>query len=70
MIYVVIDVGCHECGVESLPIGAFTDFDAAHAAAKARNEESKNWRDGGQTIAQVFAVSAPLASNPTEGSNG
>ena len=59
MIYVVIDVGCHECGVESLPIGAYADFESAAASAKARNEESKGWRDGGQTIAQVFAVAPP-----------
>jgi hypothetical protein len=58
-LWIVIDVGCHECGVDSVPVGAFATQAEAQAAANRRASETEGWRDGGQTIAQVFSVDAP-----------
>lgn len=58
-IFVVIDVGCHECGVDSEPIGAYVSRDVAESAAAKRDVETGKWRDGGQTYAEVFEMEAP-----------
>lgn len=60
-VWVVIDVGCHECGVGSEPVGMFLTERAANDAAKGRDEETHRWRDGGQTYAVVFEMSTPDA---------
>lgn len=54
--FIVIDVGCHECGVGSVPVGAFRTLEEAEAACQARQDETGGWRDGGQTLAEVFTV--------------
>jgi len=56
--YVVIDVGCHECGVSSEAVGI---YDTGVAALEARDEcdtRTEGWREGGQTIAMVFEFEA------------
>lgn len=58
-LFVVIDVGCHECGVGSEPVGAYTDKAEAYLACTAKNEATDGWRDGGQTIAEVFEIETP-----------
>jgi hypothetical protein len=58
-IWVVIDVGCHECGVGSETIGAFKDEISAKAACDARGAETNGWRDGGQSIPEVFELEIP-----------
>lgn len=55
-VWAVVDVGCHECGVESVPVGVFTNPELAQAAADARNAETGGWRDDGQTYCQVFEM--------------
>lgn len=46
-IYVLIDVGCHECGAE------------ADKACAQLSEKTNNWRDVGQSIPEVFEVDIP-----------
>ena len=58
-LYVVIDVGCHECGVSSEPVGAFVTLAEAEAAVEKRDAETGRWRNGGQTYAEVFEVEVP-----------
>lgn len=55
-IYIAIDVGCHECGADSEAIGAFYSKEEAEEAADRRSEATGNWRDGGQSIPQVFEI--------------
>lgn len=55
-IYVAIDVGCHECGVGSEVIGAFKTEEEAEKAAEERSDSHGDWRDGGQSIPEVFEV--------------
>lgn len=52
--YIVIDVGCHECGVESELVGVYDDKKTADKVAEKTNPE--RWRDGGQSIPEVFEV--------------
>ena len=58
-LWFVVDVGCYECGVATVPIGAFWTKAEAKAAAEARNTETRGWRDGGQTSCYVYEVSVP-----------
>jgi hypothetical protein len=58
-VWVVIDLGCHECGVSSVSVGIFKSETEATAAAKARDEETQGWRDGGQTYCGVFKMELP-----------
>lgn len=58
-IYVLIDVGCHECGVGSEYVASFlTEGDADKACAELGRKTS-NRRDGGQSIPEVFAIEVP-----------
>lgn len=57
-VFVVIDVGCHECGVDSVPVGIFPTRDLAEAAEQATREATGGWRDGGQTICEVYEMTA------------
>lgn len=59
MIYVVIDIGCHECGVDSEVVAAYKTRRAAEKAAERRDAENGGWREGGRTIATVFEVPLP-----------
>lgn len=54
--YVAIDVGCHECGVGSEVIGTYKTYDEAVAACEKRSDETNDWRDGGQSIPEVFEI--------------
>jgi len=54
--WIVIDIGCHECGVDSVLVGTYR---SKYGAVRARNrllKETEGWRDGGQSIPQVFEV--------------
>lgn len=55
-IYIAIDIGCHECGVDSEVIGYSYDEEEAQSMADKRSEETKNWREGGQSIPLVFEL--------------
>ena len=62
VVWVVIDEGCQECGVESEPVGIYLSADDALRAANERNEQTGGWRDGGQTFANVHRMTAPVAA--------
>ena len=53
--YVIINIGCLECGVSSDIVGVFTDREEAE---KVSNELSDihSWREGGQNAFQVFEI--------------
>lgn len=59
-IFVTIDIGCIECGVDSVLVGAFLSREDADKAALDRPD----WRDGGQSSAQVFEVVVPKGKRP------
>ena len=55
MKYVVVDIGCIECGEESGVLGIFTDEKEAVKVAKKYEEiQTKNWR--GQHYFEIFEV--------------
>lgn len=55
-VWVVIDVGCHECGVGSESVGIYDTEVEAKAAAAVRDKETGCWRDGGQTYCEIFEM--------------
>ncbi len=67
--YVLIDVGCHECGVGSEYIGSYETEEEADKACKELSEKTGEWRDGGQSIPEVFKVTHPHPKNPKELTN-
>ena len=58
-VWVVIDVGCHECGVDSEPVGIYATEAEANAAQETRDRETNGLREGGLTIARVFKMTMP-----------
>lgn len=56
MLYVVIDIGCYECGVDSEPVGVFDNPGMAETARAACDARTNRWRNHGQTFAQVFQM--------------
>jgi len=55
-LYVAMDIGCIECGVDSVCVGVFATEDDAMMALAARvgGDDPEYWRDGGQARVQVF----------------
>lgn len=53
-VWIVVDVGCFECGVSTEAVGMFKTPEKAEAAADARDGETSNWRDGGRSRSMVF----------------
>lgn len=50
--YILINIGCHECGVGHEVVGVYrTEEEAEKVASK-----QKEWRDGGQSVPEVFEV--------------
>lgn len=67
-VWVVIDVGCHECGVDSEAVGIYATEAEAKVAADARDKETNGWRDGGQTYCVVFEMALPVSqTEPGDG---
>lgn len=58
-IFVVIDIGCYECGVGHEVIGAYTTEAEAESVALKRDKDTDGWRDGGSTSASVFRIDLP-----------
>jgi hypothetical protein len=54
-IWIVVNVGCIECGVSSNIVGVFTDKAEAEAIA-ARLGDTHGWREGGQNSFEVFKM--------------
>lgn len=55
-LYVVIDIGCHECGVSSEVVGAYKTRKSAEKNRIERSLKTKQWRNGGQSIPKIFEV--------------
>lgn len=51
--WIVVNVGCIECGVSTAIVGRFSSESAAQAIAD-RLGKSHNWREGGQNSFEVF----------------
>lgn len=53
--YIVVNIGCIECGVSSNIVGAFdNDIKANEIAAKLN--DTHGWREGGQNSYEVFPM--------------
>ena len=57
--FVLIDIGCHECGVSSEYVKSFNSKSEAKEARQKLSNRSGDWRDGGQSIPEVFEVELP-----------
>ena len=53
--YIVVNIGCIECGVSSNIVGVFDDKEKADAVA-AICAAKYNWREGGQNSFEVFEM--------------
>ena len=60
--WLVMNIGCIECGVSSQIVGIFADESKADQVAK-RCEETHSWREGGQNSFEVFELPAPEIIN-------
>lgn len=55
--WIVVNIGCIECGVSSAIVGVFSDKARADALRDSLYK-SHGWREGGQNEFEVFAVPA------------
>lgn len=53
--WLVMNIGCIECGVSSAVVGVFANKATADAIAKACDEKYA-WREGGQNSFEVFEL--------------
>lgn len=53
--YLVMNIGCIECGVSSQVVGVFETEEQAKEIAK-KFDEKYSWREGGQNSFEVFPV--------------
>lgn len=53
-VFVVVDTGCIECGVETLVLGVFKTKQKAVAVRDAQVAKFNNWRGGGQNDVEIF----------------
>ena len=53
--WILVNIGCIECGVSSEIVGVFTDKERAEAIAR-EFDETYGWREGGQNSFQVFPM--------------
>lgn len=53
--WVVVNIGCIECGVSSNIVGVFTDEQNARDIAS-RLDDTHSWREGGQNSFEVFPM--------------
>ena len=54
--YLVMDIGCIECGVSTLPVGLYRTLTEAQDAMEKRDLRYHSWRDGGQAEVVIFKV--------------
>jgi hypothetical protein len=57
--FIVVNIGCIECGVSSNIVGVFTDENEAQRIA-AGLDATMSWREGGQNSFEVFPMPAKL----------
>lgn len=53
--WIVVNVGCIECGVSTNIVGVFDSEDRARAIAS-EFDEKFSWREGGQNSFEVFPM--------------
>lgn len=53
--YIVVNIGCIECGVSSNIVGVFDDDIKANEIA-AKLNDTHEWREGGQNSYEVFPM--------------
>ena len=53
--YIVVNIGCIECGVSSNIVGVFDDDIKANEIA-AKLNDTHEWREGGQNAYEVFPM--------------
>ena len=53
--YIVVNIGCIECGVSSKIVGVFTNKQKAESVASACDDKY-SWREGGQNAFEVFEL--------------
>jgi hypothetical protein len=53
--FLVVNIGCIECGVSSQIVGLFETEEEANAIAE-KCDDKYNWREGGQNSFQVFPL--------------
>jgi hypothetical protein len=58
--WLVVKIGCIECGVSSNIVGRYADEAKAKSVAEALDNEL-SWREGGQDAFEVFDLRAPMA---------
>lgn len=63
--YLVMNIGCIECGVSSDVVGTYGDKDEAQAVAD-KLQETLSWREGGQNAFEVFDLKKPQAAEYAE----
>ena len=61
--YIVVNIGCIECGVSSNIVGVFDDKDRADTVVAICNE-IYDWREGGQNSFEVFEMPELNVINP------
>ena len=61
--YIVVNIGCIECGVSSDIVGVFTNKEKAESVASACDEKY-SWREGGQNAFEVFELPETELVNP------
>jgi hypothetical protein len=61
--YIVVNIGCIECGVSSDIVGIFADEKRARDVANACDDKY-GWREGGQNAFEVFELPEPETINP------
>lgn len=58
--YLVMNIGCIECGVSSKVVGVFADKSKAESVAKTLDADAAmSWREGGQNSFEVFTLPKP-----------
>lgn len=53
--WILVNIGCIECGVSSNIVGVFTSKNEASDIAKKLNEKG-NWRESGQNSYEIFKM--------------
>lgn len=63
--FLVMNIGCIECGVSSGVVGVYETQDEADAIAS-KCDHHLSWREGGQNSFEVFDLSAEQAAEYSE----
>ena len=61
--WIVVNIGCIECGVSSNIVGVFDNEEKASEIAKEYSEKF-SWREGGQNSFEVFEMPKLNVINP------